>query len=73
MILDMLLQQVIYEVQVEQQLHQLNYSSTTGIVTFSSNDVGYTFTTGDSRGTSGGTTTSTQLAGLLNTTQFINL
>jgi hypothetical protein len=50
-----------------------SYNATTGKVSFTSTDgTPFVFDTGDLRGASGATTTSTQLAGLLNTTQFIN-
>ena len=44
----------------------------TGKVTFPSNDAGYALTTGDLRGASGATITTTQLSALMNTTQFVN-
>ena len=48
------------------------YDSVTGKVTFPSNDAGYALTTGDLRGASGATITTTQLSALMNTTQFVN-
>jgi hypothetical protein len=50
-----------------------SYNATTGQVSFTSTDAGYAFTTGDLRGASQATITSTQLAALMNTTDHFTL